>query len=668
MGFFTKTKQDYISLSSSYPTDDFLNDDIAILFFKTQEFKYYYESIKRVNQKRNISLKLISIILPLFNKIDDSSTNSKIDNLVKSLLRIQKGKASNINEIAKNIHSTGYNLLEISIPITLENLKDSYKKARLKHHPSKVGEINNMRSINEAYTQFHKLACEERGTLTKTSNGDTAVGSNQKYIAHDSNEYFADIGMLLVNVCTDVMAVDIAFEVFHKIHTIEYLKNDKIKLRILSNIELLEKLSIRLKQASLISESEIVFKVVVEACQIAVKEGLNYNNFASLLRTKLNANKIAKPILNHFIQAENAFRLKMVDEYQYKKHLDIFNSEQLEKQNHQKILEEYALSHGFIKFLCFSQKDLLEKPIEFVPEPGYFDIRYEHLSDIQKAEYQHVFLTEVSINLIEKYLLVRFNSLLVKLIWEYKNIDTNRLLLECNVLQRAFPTENIEFYVLPSTIEYLSTLNDTERNSKLNLLRDLDSTRKEFNLEMAISINIDSGGIETEPSQSPIKPISPSNEYLNFIRAPIDKLDFFKKTGNFKTKEEQREDGVAWNRDLKAIEQLKNSEIGKAREKVIYESKVEPKMIIENLLPHIKAMLELGEKLTIKNTGELQIGYDINVLTTAYAKLKDWQNVKYWIQLFFNLPINYRDRSSNGEQEKLKKRLLKSEERNRQTR
>ncbi len=77
-------------------------------------------------------------------------------------------------------------------------------------------------------------------------------------------------------------------------------------------------------------------------------------------------------------------------------------------------------------------------------------------------------------------------------------------------------------------------------------------------------------------------------------------------------------------------------------------------------LPYIKANLELGKKINPRHTGELQLGYKINVLTTNYGKIKDWKNVKEWIELFFNLPENYRKRSSEGELENLRKRLVRA--------
>lgn len=80
------------------------------------------------------------------------------------------------------------------------------------------------------------------------------------------------------------------------------------------------------------------------------------------------------------------------------------------------------------------------------------------------------------------------------------------------------------------------------------------------------------------------------------------------------------------------------------------------KEVIELVQPYIEG-LELGKTFHKKNTGQLQVGYYISKLTTAYAKVNDWEQVIYWSELFFSLPKNYRDRSSNTEQEKIMKRI-----------
>lgn len=113
---------------------------------------------------------------------------------------------------------------------------------------------------------------------------------------------------------------------------------------------------------------------------------------------------------------------------------------------------------------------------------------------------------------------------------------------------------------------------------------------------------------------------------------------------------------------MKALDKFHNSKVSKQREKYWLDVKgPTPKEVINSSEPYIEGLLELGKIFHKKNTGELQVGYDINRLTTAYAKLKNWEKVKYWSDLFFNLPSNYHDRSSDGEQEKLRKRLERAE-------
>ena len=61
--------------------------------------------------------------------------------------------------------------------------------------------------------------------------------------------------------------------------------------------------------------------------------------------------------------------------------------------------------------------------------------------------------------------------------------------------------------------------------------------------------------------------------------------------------------------------------------------------------------------VNIESMSTYAIGYVINRITIAYAKIKNWSEVVYWGELYFNLPVHYRDRSTNSEKENIKKRI-----------
>ena len=144
------------------------------------------------------------------------------------------------------------------------------------------------------------------------------------------------------------------------------------------------------------------------------------------------------------------------------------------------------------------------------------------------------------------------------------------------------------------------------------------------------------------------------DNYMEFMTSSAEELRIYLEGGADPLSNSDR------GKDLDAIRKLDKGKVRKAYEKCWFGGETDPNKMIKVANPYVEACLELGKTLNPKNTGELQLGYAINVLTINYGKIKDWKNVKKWIELFFDLPDNYRKRSCESEIEGLRKRLMRA--------
>lgn len=647
-------------------SDDLFNDNVAVAYFKAEEYINYYRSFSRVEPKRDISIDFIDSVVPLFNMVNDGNAAEKIDYFIKSTINIHNFSNREINDIAKSVNALGYNLLEISTPLTLETLKDYYKRACLKHHPDRGGKTSDMQIINEAYTQFHKLACEEKLSLKELndfleSNEDFSTDEDTRHCMtpQNANEFFVYIGIKIIEVFTDIMAVDKAFEVLTMIYIPRFTTSKRINEFILSHIDLFEKLTIRLKKANYNIEAEKTFKIVVAGCDAAVARGLNYDSYAEHLHEKLDNPAKIRVIINHQVQLENAYRLGIIDDknfYRLQKKMGIKTSKTKDLQD--KILD-FKNKNGFIISLCKNRMVAIE-PQKLIPKPIYCANRYEHLSEEQKNEYNYTFTESFDVNLILKYLHVRVTDLLVELIYNYNYEYKEKILNEYLFLQKTFPKE--ELYILDKIEKFLATLLNSEREEKLCIFKKIDSLEmcSEKLLSFTFEFFIDNEN-NKDNNHEYKKPIQHSNDYLRFIQLSIDRINLYISTGSFNTEEEYKIEENVRNDDYAILEELEKSSVNIERESVIYCNNIPPDEMVKKIEPYILAAIETGKKMISDDVIEdIQIGYDINILTTAYAKLKNWENVKYWIELYYSLPPKYRSRSPKSEDIKIKSRLLRS--------
>lgn len=634
---------------------NYLDDSDICNYFKADEYFSYYKSLKTAAPRRDISEEILDHNVPFLFSLKDERIGGKIDEVIKDSIFDQRIDTNfDSTNSARIINPIGFKLLNIKEDLNLEYLKTCYKIACKKHHPDVGGKNEDMQIINNAFGQFHNLLKtyqladsveEDRECLDDFDICGEPIIKSLK----DFRFFFAN---QLLSIFIDIFCVDKGIEVFDHIHE-SLLINQKFRNNFFDdNLDNFDKLAIRLFKSDQITLANRILKVLRDSCERQIRRGLSKDYFDKLYiscENKLKGKETTKLIINHFVQAKHAYKLGIIDKKKYDKLVEKFNGKNEIEHNAEKKLNEYAGNKGFIDDLGVYEISNGVPTKKLIPEPDYYHDRFNYLTRDQKIEYMIAFKPPIKLSLIKKYKEIRKTSYLLSLVKNYDKFPAKKILEECQLVAEALNDKS--FLLIIDAYNFLSSLDLKERNKKLEYLNEMDCDEPP---SLGITLIFDNDKIDgSEDIFS--KRISVREDYLEFMTATLEQLLTYKKTG-----EDPFSNTQEWNRDSAAIRNFEKSRIGVAYNEKWLGNEKDPQKMIEVALPYIKATLELGKKLNPRHTGELQLGYKLNVLTTNYGKLKDWKNVKEWIELFFNLPENYRKRSSEGEIENLRKRLIRA--------
>ncbi|MBC8180018.1 J domain-containing protein [candidate division KSB1 bacterium] len=539
---------------------NYLDDSDINNYFKADEYFSYYNSLKTVAPRRDISEEIIYHNLPFLFSLNDERIGIKIDEVIRDSLFDQRVDTKfDINNSAKIINPNGFKLLNIKEALNLKYLKACYKIACKKHHPDVGGKNEDMQIINIAFGQFHNLL--------KTYQLADSIAEDRENILDDFDVYGEPIikslkefrfflANQLFSICIDIFCVDKGIEIFDHIHE-SLLINQKFRNYFFdNNIDNFDKLAIRLSKSDQMTHANRILKVLKDSCERQIKTGLSKDYFNKLYRScenKLNGKENIRIIINHFVQAQHAYRLGIIDKKKYDKLVEKFKGKNEIENNIEKKLNEYAMNNGFIDNLGIYEISNGIPTKKLIPEPDYYHDRFNHLSEDQKIEYINAFRTPVRLALIKKYKEIRKTSYLLSLIKNYDKFHATKILEECKLLAEVLNDKS--FLLIIDTYNFLSSIDSKERNKKLEYLNDMDYDDPP---SLGISLKLDNdriGGSETIFN----KRISVREDYLEFMTATNDQLLKHKKTG-----EDPFNNTQDWNEDLIAINNLENSNIGAA--------------------------------------------------------------------------------------------------------
>lgn len=642
--------------SNSRWYSDLIKDEGINLFHSAQEAVQAYRANFEIFKRREIALQIEQTLKAFLDyKYSQEEINFLTELLIRNNKRFEKVKSqdqSSFNYLNK-LDPIGITLLEIPKDVNVQSLKKLYRKASMKYHPDIGGSHEKMIKINESYSLFHNalinfIPFEENKELKR------------KFQSNPGSwyEWLCAVNLVLSCINGDFLATDKAFPYLKEAHKIA----TKCKSRYIadfandlsgmggvldSTCTALSRFKMReeLEEAALIIS--YFFDLIIQNWIPADKYDLrperedypSKQDFTSQLGIKL--------VLNHPEKARNAFRLGKIDKSRFETTMERFNLKISDEKAICGRIDKFISEIGFLQKLSNADCDINVSNPQIINTPNYFQERFDHLTDNQKWEYLKTFSPEGSGELFMKYSSIRTQEILLGLIQNYNSLDKKLLEIEINFFCDHYPEIFDKYLIVSEILNHLKEIDEKERCSKLLLLNQLDDPEPR-SFEMTISISLDNFD-----NNSYSKRISVNDDYVEFMKMSLNEINQYKDSGHISSGYH-----IAWNRDLKSLETFNESDIGKFRQEVWLERKnPSPEEIIESCKPYIEGLLELGKAFHSKNTGELQIGYEINRLTTAYGKLKQWDKVVYWGVLFSNLPRHYRERSSDGEKTKIRKRV-----------
>ena len=637
-------------------SSDLLKDDVIRLFHTAQEAIQAYRANDEILKRREIALKTEQVLEKF---IEHSFSKPEIDFLTELLLRNNKkiGYENNIEQKSfnylKKLDPWGIKLLEIPKNIDIETLKKLYRKASLKYHPDVGGSHDKMVKINESYTLFHNALI----------NFIPYQGENEKInqlpsLPESWNDLLYSVYIVLASINGDYFATDRAFPQLKKAYKfalncksrfIGQLANDlsgtggtlDSTCRALSRFKLKEELSEAARITSYFNDRIFQSWFPTDNYDIRPKreEFPSERDFTSQFGTRL--------VINHPEKARNAFRLGKIDKKRFDSTMKRFNAKKEEKKNVFSKTNNYIQENGFIQKLSNANYEISASNPQIINSPNFYQDRFDHLDDNQKWEYLKTFSSKGTGKLFDKYYNIRTQEILLGLIHNFDSIDKNSLSREINFFCKNFPEQYSKYNILSEIFDHLNKIDDKELSKKLFLFNQMDDPEPR-SFQATFTISLDTIFSEKEHT----KRVSVDDDYIEFMKMNLYKITDYQSAGEINNEYDN-----AWNRDLNALDEFERTIIGRNAGVFWYDRKnPTPEEAIDCFQPYIEGLLKLGESFHPKNTGELQIGYKINKLTAAYGKIKQWDKVVYWCELFFDLPMHYRDRSTESEQNSIRKR------------
>jgi hypothetical protein len=386
--------------------------------------------------------------------------------------------------------------------------------------------------------------------------------------------------------------------------------------------------------------------VAEASLRVAEAEGLHYEQFVpDDVQAILAGTKWSPVVVSHPRQAENAFRLGVIDERRYSKAIEKHAAEAAAHGAKEEDLARLRDAGGFLRDLP-TDGVAAGKVVRasLVPEPGYYVTRLADLTDDQQAEYLSAFGPAGSLLMVRKYLFVRLVSLLESVLLHPGTVDADAAASEAAALGPLHDGTGTAYASdATAAIHALAAQSMSERGERARLLGAIEGGAGRV-----------SGGIQISLGGSLLGPPL-SADYMKTILRPLSDLVVLLRQGSLPINATEQREQAAWNRDLEALRSPAVEASAAMAWAAADIAKDQPERAVAVWTQHCGVLLRLGESMV--HVQELQLGYWVDRLTGALVRLKQWDEALAWLVRYFNLPSRYRDRSSASEEERLRKRL-----------
>lgn len=403
-------------------------------YYKLQETLVYFHSIKIANEKRDLYEEIIKCSSPFldFNNIEN---NIKVlnDMVFSKNIKAVKVKIAHTVEEIKNLHSEGFELLNLSIPFNENELKKAYRNAARKHHPDVGGNEENMKTLNQAFALYNEfLYWEKMDKLGTESKADSIKIDN-------AEKFYAELFGLLFQIHIDIWELEIAKKILDIL-----IDSDFFNTNICSNYsygtDICSQLKALANKFSITKNFSEVEQVLNQLNKVRTKSSSLMCIYASdHIKKILRGEKKPRIIINHILQVKNAYRLNILSDKRYEAYMKKFDDRSSNYIKLEKLLEEFLSKNTFIK-LPYDEKLKYSHLKEYVKHTNYFDNKdINVLSKEQQSEYCFTFYLEPSVPLINKYLFVRFCSYIMSIdTYEAKLKYLPTIIGECKLFENFF--------------------------------------------------------------------------------------------------------------------------------------------------------------------------------------------------------------------------------------
>lgn len=654
----------------SNPDRDLFSSEVLGRYFNAREHEVYFRSLKSENDRRNFYPRLVGALTELFAFLDDAASLELLDSVIfrnrKKLEPSDRGLQ--ILDYLKKANPRGVELLGLNPPVTFDSLRVAYKKAAKKHHPDVGGSNEDMKLVNLALVEFHDVISRWKEPSAIQNAANAPLDSMIAYLGFEvrsAAEYLISLGVVLVRIHTDSWAADNAYAMLQSLREHGLLATSFPGQSEFAGYfpRLLVRLAKRLRTAGFVNEAKSVLDYGLPFNERAMEGDHFPEGWRSARTTLMIALEEARDILagdmklkvviTHPCQAENLYRLKVIDEKRYREAQARFQKHDAKDESIELDLARFRERDGFVPlaydapFRCVARRNSL------VPVPGYYLYRIDHLSGDQRAQYFYAFGPSGSSDDVGQYLYTRMSSYLCSLIHKFCAEEAEVIERECESLRRLFPQNALNLEAVLGVSAHLRQLDSDTRKDKLSLLQRLDTTERPQPGVIVFSLSGEGAG------DTHIR-ITPTPWYCSVVVASIERLQMALRTGSIESAEEQANEKSDWIRDVRLIRQLQGNDVTARARDTLWNHRGEPEKVVDALKPHIEQLIEAGNQMAPQNARRLlELGYWVDGVSGALVRLRKWSEAREWLELYFGLYAQYRDRLFESGTEKMLKRLAR---------
>jgi len=470
-------------MSKSY--SNYLDNPLLASYFNSKERIAYFISLKHVDKKRAFHEELITILEKFLKEVAIEKAEDFLDKEIFSKKNSSEFIGISPKDIAqvKELNPRGCKLLGFKDPLSFQSLKSSYRKAAFEYHPDKGGRHEDMLAINDAYQQFHNLLCMMQegvigtGGQMETAEQITGPDGHLYEAPKSARDYIYWVKILLAEVYLDDWNLEKAFNAYLPIEQDQSYKPyfERDRHRILKFTETITK---RLLSTALKEETNRTYETFTIITNEMITRGIGDPHYWEERLGKMqkfkSGEKKPRIILNHIRQAENALRLGAIDRkrfeklgFKYKGKAELLNKRE-------ELLQEYIKTNGFIRELPYDAKaNKLASKKPLIPEPEYYGNNIYVLDNDQQAEYFIAFSDNTNLQLLNKYLFVRLDSLINSVIRNFNTTLLKRSINELEFILSLQEPKKSGIYYIEKILElfhFFRDLNEDDLRERLELL------------------------------------------------------------------------------------------------------------------------------------------------------------------------------------------------------